>query len=77
MNPLTKGLLLAAASGLSAAYFGVVMWRASSLSGVLLRAGYEEKGWTLPRLTARIRLVGVLGCGLSLTALVVSLVRAL
>lgn len=76
MSPLTKGILLAVVSGVAALYFGVVLWRAASLAGVLMRTGYEEKGWTAPRLAARIRFVGIAGCVLSVVALVVSLVRA-
>ena len=76
MSPLTKGVLLAVVSGVAALYFGVVVWRASSLAGVLMRTGYEEKGWSGPRLAARIRFVGITGCAVSVVALVVSLVRA-
>ena len=77
MSASVKWVAVAALSGLVGAYFAVISWRATSMATVLMRAGYEAKGWTVPRLSTRIRLVGMLGLALALAVLVLSVRRAL
>ena len=76
-DPHIKWAIVAALSVLTTSYFVVVAWKAASLAELLLRAGYAAKGWTGSRLSARVRLVGVLGCAVSLVALLVSSLRVL
>ena len=77
MSAGVKWVAVAVLSGLVGAYFSVIAWRAMSMAAVLMRAGYEAKGWTVQRLSARIRFVGALGFALALAVLVLSLRRAL
>jgi hypothetical protein len=49
-------------------YFAFVIWRAEALAAVLLKRGYEARGWTQPRLVFRLRLLGIAGVALALAA---------
>jgi hypothetical protein len=57
------------------AYFALVIWRAEALAAVLLRGGYAAKGWTLPRLASRLRLLGIVGVVVAVAAIVIALAK--
>jgi hypothetical protein len=75
MNAAVKWGMTAVLTALSAGYFGVVLWRADLLSRLLLRRGWEARGWTEPRLTLLLRVLGGAGLALSLAGLAVSIAR--
>lgn len=75
MSPAVKFGLLAFLAAIAVAYFALVVWRAGTLSGVLLRRGYADKGWTEERLTKRVRLLGVVGLSLSVITLLGAFMR--
>ena len=60
--------LLAILALVAMAYFAYVAWRADALAEVLMRRGYEARGWTQPRLSARMRLLGIVGVLVALAA---------
>ena len=57
------------------AYFALVIWRAEALAAILLRGGYAAKGWTLPRLASRLRLLGIVGVVVAVAAIVIALAK--
>ena len=57
------------------AYFALMIWRAEALAAVLLRRGYEARGWTLTRLARRLRLLGVVGAIVALIAVAVAVAK--
>ena len=57
------------------AYFALIAARPGALARVLLARGYEAKGWNEPRLTARMRLLGVAGALLSLAGILLAIVK--
>lgn len=59
------------------AYFALVIWHAEALAAVLLRRGWEARGWSGPRLTSRLRLLGIVGAALSVAAVAVAVAKAL
>lgn len=75
MNPAVKWTMIAALAGVAGAYFAVVVWRARTLARVLLRRGYAEKGFDEPQLTARLRVLGWVGLGLSLVGVAAATTR--
>ena len=54
------------------AYFALVAWRAEALAAVLLRGGYEARGWTQERLATRLRILGVIGVVVAVAAVAVA-----
>ncbi len=71
--PVILGVLALVA----AAYFALIAWRADSFASALLHRGWAEKGWTQARLTARLRVLGVVGVLVSLGAMGLAVFRAL
>jgi hypothetical protein len=57
------------------AYFALVIFRAEALAAILLRGGYAARGWTLPRLASRLRLLGVVGVVIALAAVVIAVTK--
>jgi hypothetical protein len=57
------------------AYFVLMAARPEPFGRILLARGYEEKGWTEQRLTARVRLLGVVGVVLALAAILLAIVK--
>jgi hypothetical protein len=62
-------VLLALLELVALAYFAWLAWKAPLFARVLLNRGYEAKGWTGPRLTARLRLLGIVGSAVALGAI--------
>ena len=61
-------MLLGALALFALAYFALVAWRAEVLARILLRRGYQARGWTETRLALRLRIVGVVGAVVALAA---------
>ena len=55
------------------AYFVFVFVRSDVFARVLLRRGYEKKGWTEPRLAVRIKMLGAVGALVALAAILLAL----
>jgi hypothetical protein len=74
MNPAVKWTLLASLAAVAGAYFVVVAWRADVLARLLLRRGWDQRGWSEPGLTLGVRVLGVAGAALGFagTALAVA-----
>lgn len=68
MSQVTKWALLAVLAAIAAGYFSVVLWKAGALARVLLRRGYAERGFDEPRLTTRLRALGIFGLALSVAS---------
>jgi len=62
-------------AALAFAYFSLMVARPDALARVLLRRGYEARGWTEVRLATRVRLLGVLGALVALAAILLAIVR--
>lgn len=75
MSPVVKFGLLAVLAAIAALYFAVVVWRAGSLTLVLLHRGYAERGWNEERLASRVRLLGWVGLALSIAAFAGAILR--
>jgi hypothetical protein len=57
------------------AYFALVIWRAETLAAILMRGGYAARGWTLPRLASRLRVLGVVGAVVAVAAVVIAVTK--
>lgn len=57
------------------AYFALLAARPEAFAHILLRRGYEQRGWTEQRLTIRVRALGVLGGVVALAAILLAIVR--
>ena len=57
------------------AYFALIASQPGSLARVLLRRGYEARGWTEARLSVRLRLVGIAGATVALAAILLAIVK--
>jgi hypothetical protein len=68
-------VLLAVLELVALAYFVFMVWRADGLAEVLLRRGYEQRGWTRERLAARLRVLGIVGILVALGAIGVAVVK--
>jgi len=60
---------------LALAYFGLMIAQPAALARVLLRRGYEAKGWTEQRLAVRMRILGILGGLVALAGILLAIVR--
>ena len=60
---------------LALAYFGLMIAQPDALARVLLRRGYEARGWTEQRLALRVRILGVAGAGVALAGILLAIVR--
>ena len=58
-------------------YFALIIRHAEPLAVVLLRRGYEARGWTLARLAARLRLIGVVGAAIAIIAVGIAISKVL
>lgn len=47
-------------------YFALVVRHAEPLAAVLLRRGYEARGWTGATLASRLRLIGIVGAAVAI-----------
>ena len=74
MSPAVMGFLAVLAL-VALLYFSLVVSRAQELASVLMRRGYEARGWTLARLAARLRLLGVVGVVVALAAIAVAVMK--
>lgn len=70
-------LLLGVLELIALAYFVFVIWRAEGLAAVLMRGGYEARGWTVERLASRLRLLGFVGVGVALAAMVIAAMKVI
>jgi len=59
------------------AYFALIIWHAEALAAVLLRRGYEARGWTAARLTSRLRFIGVAGATVAVVAVGIAVAKAI
>jgi len=57
------------------AYFALVIWHAEALAAVLLRRGYEARGWTATRLASRLRFIGIAGAAVAIAAMVIAAMK--
>lgn len=71
---LVQGLM-AALAALALVYFAFVAWRAGSLADVLLERGWAQRGWTKPRATLLIRVIGGAGAVVSAAAVALALFK--
>ena len=58
-------------------YFALIIRHAESLAGVLLRRGYEARGWTGARLASRLRLIGIVGAAVAIAGVGFAVVKVL
>ena len=76
---MSRSQLIAAFGGVIAAvalaYFVLIAAKPRPLARILLRRGYEERGWNEGRLVLRLRLLGVVGSALALAAIVLAIVK--
>lgn len=75
-NPLVVSILALLALA-ATAYFALIAARPGELASILMRRGYEQRGWTLSALTTRLRMLGVAGVIVSAAALGLAVVRLL
>ncbi len=68
-------LLLGVLALVALAYFVFVIWRAEGLATILMRGGYEARGWTVQRLASRLRLLGFAGVTVALAAMVIAVTK--
>ena len=68
-------VMMASLELVALAYFALVVWRAEALAAVLMRRGYEARGWTQARLTSRLRLLGVVGVVIAVVAVVIAVTK--
>ena len=57
------------------AYFALIASKPESLARVLLRRGYEARGWNEARLAFRLRLIGIAGAVVALAAILLAIVK--
>jgi hypothetical protein len=57
------------------AYFVLFAARPEPIARILLRRGYEQRGWTEARLASRVRLIGVLGAVVALAAILLAIAK--
>lgn len=69
-------LLLAVLELVALAYFAYVIWRAEGLASILMRGGYEARGWTQPKLASRLRLLGIVGVVVAVAAMGIAAMKA-
>jgi hypothetical protein len=60
---------------LAGAYFATFALKPQPIARILMRRGYEQRGWTEERLTSRVRLLGSLGVILALAAILLAIVK--
>jgi hypothetical protein len=60
---------------LALAYFVLLAARPQPIARILLRRGYEERGWTEERLASRVRLIGVAGAAVAGAAILLAIVK--
>jgi len=66
------GVIVALAAG---AYFALFAVKPLPLARIMMRGGYEKRGWTEQRLAGRVRFFGVLGVVLALAAILLAIVK--
>lgn len=64
--------LLAVLELVALAYFAFVILRAEGLAAILMRGGYEARGWTQAKLASRLRLLGAMGIVVAIAAVVIA-----
>jgi len=57
------------------AYFVLLAAKPEPIARILLRRGYQERGWTEQRLAGRVRLIGILGAAVALAAIVLAVAK--
>ena len=76
---MTRGQLIALFGGflglVAFAYFALIVSRPEPLARVLLRRGYEQRGYTEKQLALRLRVLGVLGVVVALLVILLAVVR--
>ena len=76
---MSRSQAFAAFAGILAAvalaYFSLMIAKPDALARVLLRRGYEAKGWTEQRLAVRVRILGIAGAGVALAGILLAIVR--
>ena len=76
---MNRSQLVATLGGVIAAvalaYFALIAAKPRPLASILLRRGYEERGWNEERLALRLRLLGVVGSALALAAILLAIVK--
>jgi len=65
--------MMAFLAALAFLYFAFIAWRADGMAEVLLARGWAARGWTAPRATWLLRVVGVLGAVVSAAAVVIAI----
>lgn len=66
---------MAVLAAIALAYFVLIVRSAPTFADVLLRRGYEARGWNRERLSARLRLLGVIGAVVAAAAIVLAFWR--
>ena len=66
------GVIVALSAG---AYFALFAVKPLPLARIMMRRGYEKRGWTEQRLAGRVRFFGVLGVILALAAILLAIVK--
>jgi hypothetical protein len=69
-------LLLAVLELVALGYFAFMAWRAEGLATILMRGGYEARGWTQARLASRLRLLGIAGIVVAVAAMGIAAAKA-
>jgi hypothetical protein len=62
-------------AALALAYFALMAARPVPLARVLLRRGYESRGWNEARLSLRVRIVGIAGAVVAVAAILLAIVK--
>ena len=60
---------------LAGAYFAMFALKPQPIAHILMRRGYEQRGWTEQRLAGRVRFLGALGVVLALAAILLAIVK--
>jgi hypothetical protein len=60
---------------IAAAYFGFLAANPEPVARILLRRGYEKRGWTEERLAKRVRSLCTVGVVLALAAILLAIVK--
>jgi hypothetical protein len=68
-------LLAGLAEVLVGAYFVLLAAKPEPIARILMRRGYEKRGWTEKRLAGRVRLIGVVGAVLALAAILLAIAK--
>ncbi len=77
MNPTVKWSMLATIAALASVYFAVVAWRADVLARLLLRRGWDARGWSERGLTIGVRVLGCAGALLGAAGVALAIARIL